>query len=794
MKKILTNMGLQIARASVIFTFLISISVQASYMKDVPVKLKQPDGAILNCLATGSEYHNWLHDASNYTIIKNPSTGYYVYATIISGKLSPSDFIVGQVNPATVGLKPGLNLSEAEVKAKTAALNAKRAAPASNSRIAAAAAPVRPATGVYNNLVIFISFSDQEEISVPLAEVKAKFNALGATSVRDFFKEVSTNQLDLVTSFYPVSSGTYPISYRDTHPRSYYTKDAPDGYNNTSPGSTAREHTLLANAVRSVQNQVPANLLIDGDNDGNIDNIVFVVNGYTEGWNELLWPHRWSLFSETAIINGKRANDYNIVFSEALGVGVICHELFHSFGSPDLYHYTDYPHTPSGDWDLMSSGDWTTPRHMTVYMKQRYANWVTSVPTLTAPGRYSLAPLSRSPYAAYRIDLPNTDQFLMVEYRKKEGRYESALGGEEGLIIYRINPAGNGNAYAPEELYIYRPGGTNGVDGNLDQAAFSENNNRTRFDDFTNPSCFLADGTPGGLDAYHGITNVSLAEDVISFDYNGGDNGNQLPVVEITNPKSTATITAPASFVIVANASDADGSITKVEFYNGTTLLGSDVSSPYGFFWQNVEAGTYTLTAKATDDAGATASSTVTITIQPAVSIADIIGNDCGQNGTTATYSLNPANRVSSTGYNWWYTGSVQSITPVANQPYNVVMVDGNYFSGGQLCVGVNYSVAPWYKQYCKNITVCPSNINAFRADEVKTVVSPNPSADIFKLTLKTTASLITVTNANGGVVKQVSNVSGTIELGNEFQDGIFTVFIHYTDNTTENIRLVKIK
>ncbi|MGN6646732.1 MAG: M6 family metalloprotease domain-containing protein [Cytophaga sp.] len=791
MKKKFSAMNVRYGLASFIFMLLLSLSVQASYMENVPVKLKQPDGTTLNCLATGSEYHNWYHDANNYTIIKNPTTGYYVYATLVAGKLTPSAFIAGQVNPASVGLQPGVNLSEAEVAAKTAALRTKRAAPLSNSRVSAAA-PVRPATGVYNNLVIFISFSDQAEIAVPLADVNAKFNAIGSLSVRDFYKEVSTNQLDLVTTFYPVSTGTYPVSYHDTHPRSYYTKDAPDGYNNTSPDATTREHTLLANAVNAVKNQVPANLLIDGDNDGNIDNIVFVINGYNEGWSDLLWPHRWALFSETATINGKRAWDYNIIFSEALGVGVICHELFHSFGAPDLYHYTDYPHDPVGDWDLMASGDWNTPRHMSVYMKEHYANWTSATPVITTPGRYSLAPLSRAPYSAYRINLPNTDQFLMLEYRKKEGFYESALGGQEGLIIYRVNPNISGNANnGPEEVYIFRPDGTNDVNGSLYEAAFSETYSRTRFDDFSNPSCFLADGTPGGLPAYYGITNVSVLGDVISFDYQGGVNGNQPPVVEITAPKSTSIITAPASIVIVANASDTDGTIANVEFYNGTTLLGSDATMPYSFYWQNIASGTYTINVKAIDNEGAATTASVTITVQPS-STEDIIGSNCGNNGASQTFVLSATNRTNATGYNWWYNGSVQSVIQVPNQPYSAILTDGYYFTAGQVCVGVNYSAAPWYKQFCKNISVCPGNTNA--VEEVKTVVAPNPSADVFKVTLKAPASSVTVLNSNGAVVKQLYYSTGTIEFGSEFLDGIYTVFIQYTDNTTENIRLVKMK
>src|SRR5690606_10700984 len=56
---------------------------------------------------------------------------------------------------------------------------------------------------------------------------------------------------------------------------------------------------------------------------------------------------------------------------------------------------------------------------------------------------------------------------------------------------------------------------------------------------------------------------------------------------------------------------DSDGTITKVEFYNGTTLLGTDTSAPYSYTWTNVKAGEYNITAKATDNKGATTISDV---------------------------------------------------------------------------------------------------------------------------------------------------------------------------------------
>jgi regulation of enolase protein 1 (concanavalin A-like superfamily) len=88
------------------------------------------------------------------------------------------------------------------------------------------------------------------------------------------------------------------------------------------------------------------------------------------------------------------------------------------------------------------------------------------------------------------------------------------------------------------------------------------------------------------------------------------------PVVSITGPASGSTFTAPASITISAAASDSDGSIAKVDFFSGATLLGSDVTAPYSVTWNNVAAGSYTVTAVATDDSGAAATSAaVSITV-----------------------------------------------------------------------------------------------------------------------------------------------------------------------------------
>ncbi|MCW5632277.1 MAG: fibronectin type III domain-containing protein [Rubrivivax sp.] len=94
---------------------------------------------------------------------------------------------------------------------------------------------------------------------------------------------------------------------------------------------------------------------------------------------------------------------------------------------------------------------------------------------------------------------------------------------------------------------------------------------------------------------------------------------NQPPAVSLTSPAAGSTFTAPAAISLVASASDADGSIAQVQFFAGSTLLATDTVAPYAHSWSSVAAGSYTITARATDDRGAvTTSAPATIIVEPA--------------------------------------------------------------------------------------------------------------------------------------------------------------------------------
>ena len=102
--------------------------------------------------------------------------------------------------------------------------------------------------------------------------------------------------------------------------------------------------------------------------------------------------------------------------------------------------------------------------------------------------------------------------------------------------------------------------------------------------------------------------NASLNNSV--FDSVTGTFGpNQPPLVSLLFPTNQSTFVQPSLITLSAAASDSDGTITKVEFLNGTNLLGTVTTPPYSLAWSNVEPDSHILTVRATDNLGGTTTS-----------------------------------------------------------------------------------------------------------------------------------------------------------------------------------------
>ena len=135
---------------------------------------------------------------------------------------------------------------------------------------------------------------------------------------------------------------------------------------------------------------------------------------------------------------------------------------------------------------------------------------------------------------------------------------------------------------------------------------------------------------------------------------------NQLPQVTITAPQDGASFASGATIGITANASDSDGAITKVEFYDGNVLLGEDTTAPYSYDWTAASSGNHTIQVRATDNRNGTSQVGVTITVTG--------GDNCSVPAYVPGQVYTGGDRVSYQGNEYeakWWT---QNNDPVTNR------------------------------------------------------------------------------------------------------------------------------
>jgi len=175
-----------------------------------------------------------------------------------------------------------------------------------------------------------------------------------------------------------------------------------------------------------------------------------------------------------------------------------------------------------------------------------------------------------------------------------------------------------------------------------------------------------------------------------SFSVNGTVCGgaHQPPLPVLTSPSAGATFSAGATIPLAATAVAADSAtITKVEFYNDTTLLGTDTTSPYTLNWASVPAGDYSVYAKAYDSLGASAESTpvgVHVATGPAIVASPTTVSV--QQGKTGTF------------------GVKLSTAPAANVTVGVARTAGNSSLSVQSGASLTFTPANW--STAQNVTV----------------------------------------------------------------------------------------
>ena len=457
-----------------------------------------------------------------------------------------------------------------------------------------------------SNLVIFVRFADDPEIGTSFDTIDTMFNGT-SNSVARYFSEMSYGKIHFNTIYTNGVNSSNIEAYIDPLPRRVYQPSGdgnPDGYQGEMPqiGISMLEAQLIERICRFVDSarMVRAEVTLDGDGDGDIDNISFILQGSPDNWGNLLWPHM-EYFPHDSIgylltINGKRVNSYNFEFEGSptyFTRKTFCHEMGHSIGLPDLYHYNHYTHIVPVCYDIMCN---SINQPSAIYKHKVLG--LTDAPTqIITNGTYTINSLGSSAsnnlyYIKSSID---TNQWFTIEYRSTDDFFENGLPSS-GLIMGRwvdtlpLDQYFIGNAFfdyhsRPNTYWVFRPGSNSDtINGDHRHAVFHSGGSNA-FGPNTDPHPYLTDGTPElSFEIYDIRENGSTCSFSVRFLGQEGIDSRHIdgPLSLRPNPASSRISIQGLAAETPVKIYDARGSLVLSTRYSGTEI---DVS--------NLAAGLY---------------------------------------------------------------------------------------------------------------------------------------------------------------------------------------------------------
>ncbi|MEO0228350.1 MAG: M6 family metalloprotease domain-containing protein [candidate division WOR-3 bacterium] len=390
--------------------------------------------------------------------------------------------------------------------------------------------------GSIETCVILVQFTDNraDTLNRTPARYDSMFYSTGVYygqyrqgSLNDFFKENSYNQTDVRGG---ICGNKWWVS---NHTYAYYD----DGNYMLSTG-----YQLARDAVQLVDATVNFHQY-DLNNDNHIDG-VFVVHagpGAEDTGNpHQCWSHAIPSFNYTTndgvIIDGAtNVPEVNLV-TPALDttlccIGVMCHELGHVVGLPDLYDPTRNT-WGVGYWSLMGYGAWGaggntpwSPSHADAWCKKR-VNWLSYTPITSNVTGLRILDLETHPvaYRVWRNGVIN-DTFFILENRQNKG-FDTPLPGR-GLLIWHIDPRYGGTyhnvvdleeadgcddldhgwGYRPDPHYYHHELGDSGD-------PYPGDSNNTMFGPNTYPSSNSNYGVPTNVT----VRNITIVGDTVICD------------------------------------------------------------------------------------------------------------------------------------------------------------------------------------------------------------------------------------------------------------------------------------
>lgn len=439
---------------------LAGLTVFAAPVDNLPMSVTQPNGDEITLYFSGDEIYSYMCDSDGNIVVENDN-GFYVYAVLSDGEITPTDFVVQSTQGGSSAGGATAFLTQEDIPediVKNAYLNSRFSNSENESNSRAIKYSDKDFNGLeINNIVVFINFNDTTYTKNRLDYYDELFNT-ASDSAKKYYEEVSYGKVGMKSLFFPKMTSSLIKTYNDPNNASYYSAA---NYNYDYNIQCEREQAMFKRALEYVKEDIGEDIDLDKNNDGYIDMITFVLPGnIMSGSNQVRWPHQWSFTDEYSVeINGAVSDMYNVQIEGALrgksaddgtttfqtASAIICHETLHILGFPDMYYYNfNYPTSKVslGKWDIMCSSNGA---HPSAYMKNVYGGWL-DIEEVSETGSYVLKSL-QSENCALKIRVPKSEnEYFIVEYRNKDGNFEKNAP-LQSVVIYRAlaDHKGRGN-------------------------------------------------------------------------------------------------------------------------------------------------------------------------------------------------------------------------------------------------------------------------------------------------------------------------------------------------------------
>lgn len=564
---------------------------QAVPANPLPATLTQPDNTTIELQLKGDEYFHWLQDLDGFTVIRTQNKE-YVYARLnTDNELVPTAFAVGSVNPSNAGLKKHALPAKQLLRQLR---SSKQPPSASAPSTTAQSAGLVQTSGNMNNLVILVNFSDKI-VDYNISDFNDLFNQIGyaadgaAGSVKDFFNEASYNNLNVQSTV--VEAVTLDNGYAYYGENDFFEEDK-------------RPREMVEEALAKLQARGFDFSTMDANSDGVVDSLTIIHAGGGEEYSgndpDYIWSHQWSITSpvyydnvqldEYHTVPARRGFDDRSSTWGITRIGVICHEMGHILGLPDLYDY-DYDSEGAGDFCLMAGGSWngshgSSPAHPSAWCKADL-NWLT--PTLVTHDNYYTIPAVENDPNVYKLqgNFPANEYFL-IENRQPIGFDTKLPGSQMGILIWHVDenqPDNDDQAHYKVDLEEASPTQHLELDSNSgDDADYFRAGNAVTFTDTSTPNNRSYSGASLGID----ITDIGPTAQTMQFTVGQPKVVNSFEF----SPIETQIVNVPFEVVITAK----DISNMTVTDFNSTVDLsaaGTNLSDP-----NEIQIGTGTSTSQ----------------------------------------------------------------------------------------------------------------------------------------------------------------------------------------------------